>query len=213
MSNKKLSFYQTQMKFTEKGGEPSLAITDITKTAPAIITVADQTMNAGDVIFITSNNPLVNGFYQILPKGAGKYELAETDFTRVGDIGGAKYIKGKTVAFCMATSLDVEPVTVSYSDVTTNCDDYPQEEGELEAGSISGSAYYNPKNPVHQLLRKYIYSQEPVYFQYKPRDSNVLTGQTVTVESFSKSGQTKEKWTADFGLKMMSRDAELELPA
>lgn len=213
MSNKKLSFYQTQMKFSSKPLSVNTTVTKITNAAPAVMTVSEMNLKTGDVVFITSENEMVKGFYQIKSSGSGTYELVGSDFTQVGDIKNPKYAKADTIAFCMATSLDYEPVTVSFSDVTTNCDGYPMEEGELEAGSASGSAYYNPENPVHILLRNHIYSQEPLFFQWKPRDTNILTGVTVAVESFSVSGQTKEKYTADFGLKLQSKDSQITLEA
>ncbi|MDK4545142.1 hypothetical protein [Kingella kingae] len=212
MSNKKLSFFQTQIKFSRKGTDSAKAITSMTNASPPVMTT-DEVLKDGDVVHITSNNEQVRGFYMVKVKSSGSYELVGQDFTQVGAITNAKLVKAQTHAFCMATSLDVEPATISFSDVTTNCDDYPQEEGELEAGSASGNAYWNPENPTSNMLEEMMFSQEELFFQFKPKETNVLTGFRANVESWKMAGQTKEKWTADFGLKLKSRPMRVTLTA
>ena len=210
-TNAKTSFKQTQMKFYRKPAAAAIDVTAVSNAAPAVLDTADQTIKSGDVVYLQSDNPAANGLYMVEVKTNGNITLLGTDFTAIGTVENAKIAVAEEMAYCMATQLNVDVGSISYSDVTTNCDDYPQEEGEVQAGSYSGQAYSNPSNQVETLMEDALFSQETLFFAWKSKDVAILRGGRIVIESFKLSGKTKEKWTADFGFKMKSRPVRLAM--
>ena len=153
-TNAKTSFKQTQMKFYRKPDNATVNVTAVSNAAPAVLDTADPTIKSGNVVYLQSDNPAANGLYMVEVKTNGKITLLGTDFTAIGTVANAKLAVAKEMAYCMATQLNMDFGSISYSDVTTNCDDYPQEEGEVQAGSYSGQAYSNPSNPVENLMEE-----------------------------------------------------------
>ena len=210
-TNMKTSFKQTQMKFYCKPDAVAIDVTAVSNAAPAVLDTADQTIKSGDVVYLQSDNPAANGLYMVEVKTEGKITLLESDFTAIGAVANAKIAAAKELSYCMATQLNVDFGSISYSDVTTNCDDYPQEEGELQAGSYSGQAFSNPKNSVEQLIERGLRAQETLFFAWRVKDVAVCRGSRISVENLKVSGKTKEKWTADFSFKMKSPPVFLEM--
>lgn len=210
-TNAKTSFKQTQMKFYRAPANAAIDVTAVSNAAPAVLDTADQTIKSGDVVYLQSDNPAANGLYMAEVKTKGKITLLGANFTAIGTVANAKLAVVEEMAYCMATQLNVDFGSISYSDVTTNCDDYPQEEGEVQAGSYSGQAYSNPSNQVEALMEDALFSQETLFFAWKSKDVTILRGSRIVVESFKLTGKTKEKWTADFGFKMKSRPGRLAM--
>lgn len=206
MSVKKLSFKQTQIKFAKAVPQTlDVTVTSITAAAPAVLTATVDLKDA-DVVYIKSAAaPQIEGFYQVKKMTANTYQLSGSDFTVHGAVNDAKLGKVEMSAFCAATSLDIEPATTSSTATTTNCDDYPQEETEIEAGSASMDIYWNPDDEVQEQLEGLLFSGEKTFFQHKPKETQVVTGFRANVDSFSYNGAVGEKYQGSVGFKLQSK--------
>lgn len=209
----KRSFYQTQIKIGKQPEQLDSTITAITAAMPPVATDDNHGLETGDVVFLQSDYHGANGFFTVKKQGDNAFELVGQDFRGAGTIGNVKYQKVEMSGFCDATGIDVEPATISFSEVTTNCDNYPKEEGELEAGSMSMEIYYDPEEPMHQLLEGAMFSQESLYVQTKPKGVMILRGFVVAVESWKYSGKVKEKYSGSVGFKIQSRPHDVRLTA
>ncbi|QMT33618.1 hypothetical protein LNQ82_03715 [Conchiformibius steedae DSM 2580] len=207
----KRSFYETQIKFGRKPDTVNQSLT-IGASKDPDIAATGHGLETGDVIYIEgASHPAANGFFTVKTRSSTNFTLVGQDFTGAGRISGARYAKVTMTGFCDATSIDVEPAGVSFTDVTTNCDNYPQEEGELEAGSASMELYYDPESRVQQMLENAMFSQETLYMQTKPKGVNIVRGFACSVENWKYRGKVKDKYTANVGFKLKSRPHDATL--
>ena len=206
-------FNGTQIKFAKAPGTPATAITQLSTANPAVATVASHGLKNGDVVLLASeSNPAVNGLYVAAQTDtATKFTVVGLDGSAVGAVSDAKFIKVDTFGFCDATSLDIESATVDYEDMTTNCDDYPYEEGNIKAGAIQMEISYDPDKEVNQYLEGLLFSQADTVFQFKPKDKTALRSYVCSVSGFKFNGQANGRYKASLNLKIKSRPLDVAI--
>lgn len=172
MNDKSLPFRGTQIKFNQVASGAKYAAVTITSANPPVLTITGSDLVTGDVIHIkNASEPAANGYFMLQKTAADTYTLPNMDFSDLVAIKNAQYAKTTEMGFCVATSLDITPATVEYSDVSTNCDDYPQEEGEIGAGEGSAEVFWKPDNPVMRFFKESLKNQETYYMRDKPKDT------------------------------------------
>lgn len=208
-------FNGTQMKFAKTPGTPTTAITKLSNANPAVATVASHGLKNGDVVLLASvDNPAVNGLYVAAQTAtATEFTVVGLDGSGLGTVGDAKFIKVDAFGFCDATSLDVEAATVDYEDMTTNCDDYPYEEGNIKAGAIQMEISYDPDKDVNQFLENLLFNQADTVFQFKPKAKKSMRSFVCSVSSFKFNGQANGKYKASLNLKIKSRPMDVAIGA
>lgn len=209
MKQRGTPFNGTQMKFSKPAGRADTAVTQL--TAPNVATAANTLAN-GDVVWLESAaNPAINGLYVASSVSSSKFHAVGLDTTLTGTAADAKFTKVETYGFCDATSIDVEVATVDFEDFTTNCDDYPYEEGTLKAGSIQLEIAYDPDKEVDKYLESLLFSQQETMFQFKPKGKKSLRSFVCTVSSWKFNGQSNGKYKGSLGLKIKSRPLDVEI--
>ena len=206
-----VSFNGTQIKFAKAAGTPATDITALSTANPAVAAATNSLAN-GDVVYVASEaNPAINGLYVVSGASGTKFNVVGLDTTTVGTATDAKFVKVDTYGFCDATSLDIEPATVDYEDFTTNCDDYPYEEGTLKPGSIQVELNYDPDKDVDQYLEGLMFSQTDTVFQFKPKGKKALRSFVCSVSSWKFNGQSNGKYKGSLSLKIKSRPLDVEV--
>lgn len=213
---KRRSFYGYQIKFSTGLKDVSQAIASITASAntPTIInTGSSHGLKDGDVIYIDgAAHPSANGFFQVKKNGDTELILSDQDFSDYGDLGGNMSFRQAIMSpFCDATSKEEDRGSKSYEDVTTNCDDYPQEEGELESGSLKFAFYHDPEDELQQYIEKKFFDDETIFVQTKPKTVSILRGYRAAVATFTDSGEVKGKLKGNIELKLRSKPQDTVL--
>lgn len=214
-NNKTLKFQGTKIKFYKRDtstGTYSLKLKALDDNQ-AYIDSSD--FKKGEVIYLISDhrNLFPEGFYMIDIKSnvtillGLKLDGLGTD----EEITDVSYQKVEPEGFCYSTSLNLTPMSISYTEVTTNCDDYPQEEGEVSAGEASSNIYWRPENELQKFLLDSMRTQEKYFMAFSPKDSNVLISFGVRTSEFSISGSVGDKYTGSIGWKLTSHVQQLSL--
>lgn len=206
-----VSFNGTQIKFAKAAGTPATDITALSTANPAVATATNSLTN-GDVVYITSDsNPGINGLYVVSGASGTKFNVVGLDTTTTGTAADAKFVKVETYGFCDATGLDIEPATVDFEDFTTNCDDYPYEEGTLKPGNIQVELAYDPDKEVDRYLEGLLFSQADTVFQFKPKSKKALRSFVCSVSGWKFNGQSNGKYKGSLSLKIKSRPLDVEV--
>lgn len=146
--------------------ESGEAVTDITTTNPATVTVGSSTVIVrGDVITLTGLGDL-DGEYVVATAVAGVLTLADTDWS---DYTAPEEFTGATAAkhlfsnnFCELTSMNKAGSTIAQDDVSTICsDDFNDyESGAADAGTLQLGFNAAPAQSIQGQLRTYERSRE-----------------------------------------------------
>lgn len=218
----KHSFYSYQIKFSTGLADTVQNITGSTSAPnqpPTLTSRGSHGLVDGDVILLSgAKHPTVNGFYQIKKTNDTTFQLATESFA---DLGLSGQIFGDTATFkkvimspfCDATSKEEQRGSKNYETVTTNCDDYPQEEGEVQAGSLKFGFYYDIDDEVQRYLEKKFYDDETIFVQYKPKRAKTLRGYRAGVAAFSDNGEVGAKFKGDIEFKLRSKPQDIKLTA
>lgn len=205
MAVETMDFLGNQMKFGQvpdfKSGAVSIESFEYDK--PGQIT-ADLTLKVGDVVYIDKASA-VNGFYVVGLVSGDTITLQDSDFSGLSNITQAVVKKVDMNNYCGFRSLNIEPATLSSTDITTICDDYPQEEGVIQPGSISGELFWNIGEETHIVLEQHLFDQQSLFFQFKASKFNKMVGFEVAVSKYSYSGDVGDKMKAQVEFKIKSK--------
>ena len=188
-------------------------ITSITNAKPPVVTSATHGLKSGDVIALAgTGSEELDTVYIVEKIDETSFMLANDDWSdrmAISSATGLTFTQQAISQFCDVTSMDIDPLKISYDDDVTLCS--RSKTSKKEYGTIGVDANWLPKSQFQRMLQSFLESQEKHIVGMKPAKSDTIYAWRVMLSQFQRSGDADDKFEAGLEWQVDSTEAIVDL--